>query len=348
MKKIDNDLLQSERQIELLGKHFPIDKEKKIITVTYRYEKASDFLLTDVGNKDCPQFSPDFLERLNNTIKRMPLGYRLEIKFDVSDYEGYDPNVVMSSFEDALELNQYSWRKQRRNKWLLATILILIGIIMLMFMVFGSAQNWFGEGIQSSIITEIIDIAAWVFIWEGVYMLFLEPSEQGVFSMRVQSRVSNVSFYKKDNGQPLVTKSISEIISNWMNEGKLKNLGKIFLLVASAAFIALFFINVIEIYTVIDSKALAGIELTVFLIIEILLSVLHLFAGLGGLGKYNGRKGFFSKFVGPYCIVLTVFVIASIVTSIIFKRPSMVVANVSSLVFVLFYISGYFINRVVK
>ena len=43
---------------------------------------------------------------------------------------------------------------------------------------------WFGEGIKAEVIAETINIAAWVFVWEAVSMLFLEKSEQKIFALR--------------------------------------------------------------------------------------------------------------------------------------------------------------------
>ena len=51
-----------DRQIELLGKYYPIDREKKLVTVTLRYEKVTDLLSEEVGISTRPQLNPEVLE----------------------------------------------------------------------------------------------------------------------------------------------------------------------------------------------------------------------------------------------------------------------------------------------
>ena len=101
-----------DRQIELLGKYYPIDREKKLVTVTLRYEKVTDLLSEEVGISTRPQLNPEVLEKINRIIPTIPIGYQIELEFDVKDYEGFEPHQIMETFNDALEMNHQKTKER--------------------------------------------------------------------------------------------------------------------------------------------------------------------------------------------------------------------------------------------
>ena len=165
--------IKSNRQIELLKKHYDIDETNKIAKINLRYEKATDVLVEDLGKNEHPQFEWDVIERVNNVIDTLPYGYRVDIEFSIEDFQEYTPKTIVESFNDELELNSFGVRKSRTKTWLVVSILVITGIVLLIFMFLGSSLGWFGSGTKEDIIVEIIDIAAWVFILEAVSMIFL-------------------------------------------------------------------------------------------------------------------------------------------------------------------------------
>lgn len=161
--KID-EATAGKRQIELLKQRYDVDEENKIISISLRYDKVSDIVMTNVGKKEYPQFDPSVFENIENLFDDFPMNYQAEIKFDIADYEGFEPNKIMTSFNDSLELTQYSARRHRKNKWLIATIMTLVGVVFLFLLAMGQINGWFGEGVNEEVITEIIDIIGCVFI----------------------------------------------------------------------------------------------------------------------------------------------------------------------------------------
>lgn len=141
-------LFENKRQIELLEKYYNIDNENKIISIDLHYQKVSDILLTNEGNINYFLFKNEIIETVNNAIKRTPRDFKINIVFDIEDYENYNPKQIIESFNDTLELGQYSARRGKQLKNLIASILILVGIILLFFMIIGKNNNWFEEGIK--------------------------------------------------------------------------------------------------------------------------------------------------------------------------------------------------------
>ena len=248
MKNKNKNLFENKRQIELLEKYYNIDNDKKIINIDLHYQKTSDILLTNEGNNDYPLFRNEIIETINNSIERTPRDYKVNIILDIEDYENYKPKQIIESFNDTLELGQYSARRGKQLKNLIASILILIGIILLFFMIIGKNNNWFEEGIKSDIISEVIDIAAWVFIWEAVTMIFLEQPEQNKFALKIRRKVVQITMLKKGNNEPLYLENTNSIFNNWEGESKIKSVGRNCLLISSSAYLFLALFNIYNLF----------------------------------------------------------------------------------------------------
>ncbi len=334
------------RQIDLMKKHYEVDEENKVVTLTFRFDKASELLDTEIGRKDHPQFSPDVIEKMKSLIDTVPMNYRVEVEFDIREYEGYDPKSIMESFNDSLELTQYAARRTRKSKWLISTILILIGIMLLFVMAVGKNNSWFGDGVNQDIITEIIDIAGWVFIWEAVSLLFLEPTEQSTFALKIRQKIVGVAFYQQGDDTPFVKETAEEIFSNWSEEGKVKRFGKACLLGSSAAFIAMGFVALFSLYTALkNASELTPLSITALVIFSLITMAYHLLAGFGGIHKYIGKENWLSRCVGPIAIFMTVMLIITIVVSAITNSVSGLVSSITSSIINIFYIGGYFIDK---
>ncbi len=337
----------SKRQLELLKKRYDVDEENRIVKITLRYNKASDVLLTHVGKKENPPFNPDVVDTINRLVESVPLNYKAEIHFDILDYEGYDPQDIMMSFNDILELKQYSARRGRKSKWLVSTILVLIGIACLFLLATSKVNGWFGEGINAEIITEIIDITGWVFIWEAVSLMFLEPTEQATFTLKMREKVAYVSF-NTESGREL-RENEDEIFSDWREEGRLKNVGRVLLLGSSAAFIALAFFSVLNVISSIpDMKDMSAGSIAGYTVLAVCVITFNLIAGFGGFMKYSGKNNWLSRSVGPIAIIICVLMIMSTAISVIAESLSSVVSSISSLIINIFYVAGYFIDKYSK
>lgn len=348
MKNKNKNLFENKRQIELLEKYYVVDNDKKIINIDLHYPKSSDILLNNEGNINCPLFKNEILETINNSIERTPKDYKVNIIFDIEDYENYKPKQIIESFNDTLELGQYSARRGKQLKNLIASILILVGIILLFFMIIGKNNNWFEEGIKSDIISEVIDIAAWVFIWEAVTMIFLEQPEQNKFALKIRRKVVQITMLKKGNNEPLYLENTNSIFNNWEGESKIKSVGRNCLLISSSAYL---FLALFDIYSL--CKYLLANDLTIFtiatlIIFTIISSGVSILAGLGGLFKYIGKKNVLANFVRPYAIFLSIIIIINIIINSIDFNYFGLLSIIPSFLINILYIIGYRIDKDIK
>ena len=322
MKK--NTKFDNERQLLLLKKYYQVDEENKIITINVHYDKASDFLNTSIGNNNNPIIRDEALENVNNIIQSIPVVYKVRINFDIKDYENYNPKNIIQSFNDTLELNQYTSRRLRQRKNLIAATLILVGVILLCFMVIGKNKIWFGEGIKAEVIAETINIAAWVFVWEAVSMLFLEKSEQKIFALRIRTRVSEIAMLETDRNNKMAT------------------------LISSMILIFISFYTLYSLITGIITNTFSGFFLIVVIVVSIISILAYFFAGIAGLRNYIGKINGISKFMGIYVAILIVNYVITIIGQITNSNLSIIFSTIGSVVINFLYISGYIIDKYYK
>ena len=337
--------IKSNRQIELLKKHYDIDETNKIAKINLRYEKATDVLVEDLGKNEHPQFEWDVIERVNNVIDTLPYGYRIDIEFSIEDFQEYTPKTIVESFNDELELNSFGVRKSRTKTWLVVSILVITGIVLLIFMFLGSSLGWFGSGTKEDIIVEIIDIAAWVFIWEAVSMIFLEHSENFSVSFNLKKRISSVKIINSKSKEILIEENHADIFNHWKKERPIYRIARISLLFASSAFICLAFFNLYSLIEYGVSGDYTTNEIIFFGVGGAIGFIFHIVAGIGGMFRYIGSENKISKVVLPSAVILFLFLIVSIIVNAIDGSISSVVASASSLIFDIFYIFGCFIYK---
>lgn len=346
-KKITNRFIVSDKQKQLLANYYDVDENNQIVTIKLQFDSIEDILDKTIISKNNPIFSRDILEKINTLIDEIPLSYKIDIEFYINDFLDYDTHKILKSFNDSLELVQFANRKANRKKWLSATIFFVLGISLLFLMIAGENGNWFKNEIAGQIISEIIDISAWVFLWEAVTMIFLEFNDKMIFSLKLKKRINSISFINTKDKEDIIKEKSEDFFTYWEDEGKLSRLGKGMLLFSSAALLCSSFLNIINLIKLFiddypEKSPLLLIIGTILFLITILLQSL---AGIGGLFRYANRKGFLGKFVEAFSIVLIIFLISTTILSIIFGNISLIINELFPTIVALFYAIGFIIDK---
>ena len=345
MKKSKALNLTSERRIELLGHYFQIDQEKRLVYVKLRYDKASDVLEENFGEEGCGMFKNSVLESVGQIYSHIPMEFRAEIELYIGDYEGYDPKVILTRFNEALELNNYQSQRDKKRRWLRASLLILAGVAILALMGIGVSQHWFGEdGSESaSLWTEVLDIAGWVFIWEAVTISFLSPSALGVLGVKILSRTNGIRLYKKGEPEILAEENGSAIVAKWEEEGKFEKSGKLILLLTSSAFLAMGFASLFTTLFSLGSYTSKDWEFWTMLISGVIVLILDILGGISGLSRYLG-KGPLKKFSFVFAAFNVVQLVITIVGSVKYQTWHFTFSAIATFVLQIGYIYGVIID----
>ena len=354
-KEKKNNVNVKRREIDLLNKYYEIDNEKRIVTMPLHYDKASDLINNKIVSKDNYLFDYDELSSINDMIKRVPVMYKIHIDIQIDDYEDYEPNKLLSGFNDAMELNQFNYERENRLKFLKAGLLLLVGVSILFFIGYAKINGLFGSSERASIYTEIFDIIGWVFIWEMVTVAFLSPSELTVNSNMFRLRVRNVRLLDIEYNE-LAKESLTEIASKWESERRLEKASRWSLLISGVAFIAVAIIGLIDVttstYSLIENLSGAEEGTTTssiiggFIIIELLalaLSFIEMFGGIIALFRYAGKRKFIV--VGNILSVVLLVLIGLTIGFNISDSISLVRSSVSFIIMIL-YVFGIISNSV--
>lgn len=343
------------RQIELLKKYYDVDAENRVIYLELRYETVSEVLANDISIKEHPQFSRDILERVNQIMDTFPDDFDVDLKLKFDDYCGYKPEILMAAFKDNLEMFHYSCQTEKKNVFIISSILIIVAVTLMSLRLFCINGKLIPDG---GILQEMIDISGWAFLWEAVSMLFISQNDKIELSRRVVSHLLKISFLDEDDKVlQIVTKD--ELTSKWIFETKRQKNGRMLLLISGAACVAFgvirFFDGLGNMLTILNNED--GVDLVTTysqLGNNIVLCLVFTLAGFGALNMFR-EKGKLQHFVPVFAWFMFVIdvstIVLSIITLIISKSTDtqniakVVISDLGSTIITILYFIGYIITK---
>ena len=158
-----------------------------------------------LGNGKARFLSSEFKEKLTNITLLIPRVYKINYVFSIKDYDGYTIQEVNQIFEDNMNIQYFNSRQTIKRKRNMAIILMILGIVFLLGNIFFSyfSKEWNVPDITQSVLSEILDIAAWVFIWESVTVYFIDRSEVKVKTENFRLRMKNIEFKRPEEYHPV-------------------------------------------------------------------------------------------------------------------------------------------------
>lgn len=309
-----------EEQVKLLKRYYKLDEKRKTFDVVFHFEKASDLFDENIESISSPKMKDEIIGKIVNVIEDIPRGYKGDISLVVDDYEHYDKQQILDSFNDLLLLNRYRYNRESKSKWFKVAFLILTGVLLLFLVNLCRINNFWGmlddSEIAKDVILAITEISGWVFIWESVSIIFLQKSGIIRNGAVMISKISSIALYQGDSDKALVKETTQQIAKNLIADDATKRIGSLLLMFAGFAMVAVGFmqlINLISDFTVGDNVA-ASI-LTLFG--GIIGTLTGVGAGLFALLLYRGREEFKIPVIIVASIELTIL-IAGITSMILF------------------------------
>lgn len=295
------------RQLEIIGRYYDVDIENRLITIKLHYAKASEILEEGIDSKH-PILKSDLLERISEIISTFPVDFRSYVSIQIDDYENYDYKDIMGSFKDNMELFHYSVRKETNKRWISAAIFFSVSAILLAIRLFLGTKNYLDT---NSMVYEMMDIIAWVFLWEAVTVLFLNPGELKEISTKIGRRIVKTSFLD-EKGNVLTEIKRNELVSNWIEDTKLENGGRTLLIIAGALIFATGVvdgINGIPSFVNDTISVISSPNMWPALLIDaatLVESALFILGGIAAINIYRER-GPLQKLMAPFSIIFMIF-----------------------------------------
>ena len=353
MKKLKELSPRIIRQIEILSKYYEIDMEQRTIVLELHYDHAEELFETDLSAFKHPRFKADILRRVSELLDMFPVEFKIHLRIQIDDYQDYQCDEITESFKDALELFRYALTRDKTFKLYEGVLLVIISAAILLFRQFLIDSALLEE---HPLINEMMDITAWVFLWQAVTTLFLAPNEYRSISFKVMTRLESLTLYDKEH-QILKEVSNDEIRKNWVSVSKLETHSKRLLLIAGAFAISSGIMTMTNDLTLLFKGQLgSNVGDTISsMVIATLVAFFAIFGGVGAISMYR-EKGPFQKFVPvlawAYLISVTLILsgtILLIATQGLGGNLSVLVSSVvSSLAAILYFISYLILKRIKK
>lgn len=298
------------RQLEILSKYYEIDFEKRIIILELVYDKVSEMFDDNIVSTKIVKFKSEILQRVSEIMDTFPLEFKIDLRFMIDDFEGYRPDEIIESFKDSLEMFHYSIHREKNSRLLEAVVLALVSVGIL----FGR-QILLGQGYlaDNGLVAEMLDITAWVFLWQGVTILFLTPNELRSISFKILTRLDIVSLYEKEK---LVYQiSQEKIQEKWIQVSRAEIISRRSIIVAGAFTFAAGVMSCSNGIINFVKSEFDIFSIVAFLIALLLSGVVSILGGLGAISVYRD-KGPFQKLV-PFCAYFYLVVDALLIALII-------------------------------
>lgn len=175
---------------EILKKHFIVDEEKKIVLINLRYEKASDFIDYSIG--EMPSLKAEVYDRINELLISIHPKYRCELNIHIKDKENHSSEDIMEIFNDFSNLKHVEIKRELVRKKISSFFLMTFGLIFLILAILSMSFKWIND-LGGTVLYEILDIIAWVFIWESVTIYYFDCFKLNATFKLFKRRIEKIS-----------------------------------------------------------------------------------------------------------------------------------------------------------
>lgn len=295
-----------QRQLDILSKYYEIDTENEVIKIELYYEKASDLFETDVVTKSTPKFKTEILARISELLESIPANFKVDFAIKVDDYEGMKVDNVVESFKDQLEVFNFKIYKEKSGRLLAAVILTLVSVGILFVRRFLLNQGIIDDKV---LLTEMLLIVGWVFLWEGVQRLFLNSDEYRDVSFRIIDHLKSFGLYNKDN-KCLSCIEQAQIQKEWVKVSRTEKNARRLLLIAGAMSFAIGIVTILNIIPMFFNTNGDWGTFLMSAISQIAMGVIGIIGGIGACSLYC-EYGKFQKAVPIVSYIYLIFDLAT-------------------------------------
>ena len=306
-----------DRQIYLLKKYFKVDEENKLVNVNFKYASASNVLINEVGMKDTSIFNSDILDDIKYYMDLAPNDYKVNIDISIDDYEGHEASELQEKLFDSIEFNSFSMVKTSRRNKFIASLLYVVGIIFLFVGVVFNNSAILYDSISHDVIYEVLDIVAWVFVWEATSIIFLSENENKVLTKAFYKKINLIKFFDKDSNL-IIESDGKATMEEWYKTSKRANIIKNIYLITGAGFIASSAISVIQTIVSMAYEVNWNANRIIVYVFSLIIAIVYLFTGIGAIKQYKSENRF--KY---FTLIFVTFTFVSGLTTFIYAVASL-------------------------
>lgn len=203
-KKIDSDI---ENLIEenfsfpieynkMLKNYFEFDENNKCVYVDLKFNDIEDIFDFSIGNYSLYMVKSEVIEKIDKILAMIPKRYSVEFKIKIKDTKDVGLDQIRANFMNSMGLLNFNKYRTNDRKEIGSISLLIFGIVLLILKIVFFDSGLFPNvsGLYKNIGSEVLDIAAWVFVWEAITIYFIELKLEKLKEKNMKKRIKNISF----------------------------------------------------------------------------------------------------------------------------------------------------------
>lgn len=301
--------------VSRLSRHYKLNEKERTFEIALYYEKASDLFDENIVMNGKPRISDDVTDRMAQMLDDIPDGYKARFTLTIEDYGDYTSEQILEGINDALSFRHLRYLRRSKKTDLRTGFMMVVGVSLIVLMTVGNLSGWWGEdNVISEVLTYMMDTLGCVLIWEAIYSIFIESSDELIFEEKISKKVQYVGIFREGDDHALSGES-SRKIAEMMRQNRKRMLTKRLLKLSGFSLLIMAVWNLLDgTYLITNIQEETGISFG-FLnsgILSLLISVLSGWLGIIALRAYAGK---FRHIVMG--IVLAVLMIISLVVDMV-------------------------------
>lgn len=192
---IEQELTYKEEYDKALNNYFDIDNKNKSVLININFDSIDDLFDYSIGNKDKRLLNQSAIDKILEAIKLIPPKYNLDLNINVKDLKETNIETLKQDLITNFSFYKlYHFRKNKKTKFF-ALSLLISGVFFLLLNIIFFSSELFPEvnNVFKNITSEILDIIAWVFIWESATIYFIDLRKEKFKEKAIKKRVKNIS-----------------------------------------------------------------------------------------------------------------------------------------------------------
>ncbi len=173
-------------KLQILQNYFSING--KIATLELVYDTFEELINQNFGGDNIEKLNDKLFSDIDEAVSLLPRNFKLNLHIVIRDFGKYTQEECEKIIKQNIYLFAYRKLKSNNQRLLSGCVLIGIGAVVLLASYFLHNYNlWF----------DLINISGTLFVWEGVYMAFIERNLENKATRRLAKSIQNITIEKE-------------------------------------------------------------------------------------------------------------------------------------------------------
>ena len=193
-------------QLDRLKKYYELDETTNTFIITLTYNSVHE-LFDEQLSTTKPVVKNEVLDKIHQILGDIPKGYNADFRLVIKDYDDYDPEQVLDSFNDLVKIYHYRYRLESQSRYSKIAFLLISGMFFALLLVLGGIKGWFDKEtkIWDALVVISLDVLSYVLIWESICHAAIHRPQETNYKYISSGKFSSLMLCR-ENKNDIVTK----------------------------------------------------------------------------------------------------------------------------------------------